>query len=1199
MGNFSRTYAKHDGADFLANDLSREDTFSSDWLNVQHREDGSLMKRDGHKPVAPDIGGLGLYHHRKRDNTTGAETRELLTIGQDGRLYRAVRITWTVSYSGAAAAVTLNYYYDNTAYRFQIVVDGSTLISTTVGKGTDEGASFPVSPLSTLDSTVEALTGITTTLDEGTGSAAATSAAFLFPHYYNYDLKAADAVFYTYVWEEVNCPLGQGMFADHAALMEDENFELIDSTGFDALTYFANPNTELESGIVKYDGQTVYAAGMPKPAGITGSETNASGTAEVTSITCIADVVAPGISYVKFSDSGTWTSTELRETWFKLYEPAGTVGVWLQTAGSAAFAPQGVDRVLRITGLGSPPYTNAQVAAAVASVVNADASWVAAVDATDNTKVIITDASSFDHGAVEVTAYHGGNSITSGTIQQASAGLTGKYFVLSNATNRVGFWYDVNDAGTPQPSIPGVDLYVEITGVASSDTASTVATITEAVVEANGFSSSASGAVITATDDVAGARTDAEAGTSGFTVSVTTQGRNAGLGQATFTYHVTYEQKDAQNIFTEGEPSDDVAVTHSDGSKNTLLILPTIQPDRGFNTGCAQINGTQLGVNTITVDAGHTLVVGDQALIKSPSTTAAAQVETITCVADVSGSLDGKYFYLYSKLLGTERATAFWIDVDNNGTPEPSHGAPASEEITGITTGMTASQVATVVAAEIDAHAEWAATALGAVVTVTNAIVGNVTDSDPGSSTFAFAVTTNGRDGAPGALEERLVTAVASTTITVDGNPVSVTDNDAISNGLRINIWRTEADGTDISKFLVDVIPNNSLVTSVSYTDSVVDEDLGEPWKEPEYTHGLPPKVRYLAVWNKVLVGACSPTSPSSVYYSIPFDFSPEYFPAESNAFQTYSDEGDSIKGLYAFQDGVIVFKERSYFPVSGDIFTGNIRVDKRAQWDINFASQASLVELGGSLVYADRKGLFSVDLSSPPAEVSSKIRPRVKDNTLCTFNRTQGFYDRQRYRAIFQFTSQIESSTGLTVTDTTNTFTAVFNGIYQAWYIWRSLDMSAGCVEFDEEILFQGWRADAAGNRTSHLMRLHDEIDTPYAYQDHDTAITAYVKTAWYSEGAPQTHKAYNFVKFYSEGSRSSVLQPLDISTEIDLISGTAHTTTTWDTSSTRSCVRRLRPKKVNRMRLIVGNDDANTNLLLTGWQLDGKKSDSPRLEK
>jgi ribosomal protein L24 len=119
-----------------------------------------------------------------------------------------------------------------------------------------------------------------------------------------------------------------------------------------------------------------------------------------------------------------------------------------------------------------------------------------------------------------------------------------------------------------------------------------------------------------------------------------------------------------------------------------------------------------------------------------------ANVTSVTCVADVAASLDGKFFIVQDNA----GSVAFWIDVDNAGGSAPTHGADRAVEITTVTTGMTAPQVAGVVATAVNADSKLNAAAVGSVVTVTDAFVGARGAADAGDSGFTVASVTAGVD---------------------------------------------------------------------------------------------------------------------------------------------------------------------------------------------------------------------------------------------------------------------------------------------------------------------------------------------------------------------------------------------------------------------------------------------------------------------
>jgi hypothetical protein len=114
-------------------------------------------------------------------------------------------------------------------------------------------------------------------------------------------------------------------------------------------------------------------------------------------------------------------------------------------------------------------------------------------------------------------------------VADVSDSLDGTYFILPDKDGTVAFWIDTDDSGTAEPA-HGADRSVEITTIATDDDANTVATKVAVAINADSqFSAPApSAATVLATDVQGGVRTGESAGTSGFTVTVSTPGEQAG-----------------------------------------------------------------------------------------------------------------------------------------------------------------------------------------------------------------------------------------------------------------------------------------------------------------------------------------------------------------------------------------------------------------------------------------------------------------------------------------------------------------------------------------------------------------------------------------------------------------------------------------------------------------------------------------------
>lgn len=111
-------------------------------------------------------------------------------------------------------------------------------------------------------------------------------------------------------------------------------------------------------------------------------------------------------------------------------------------------------------------------------------------------------------------------------VADVSDSLDGTYFLLQDVAGSVAFWIDTDDSGT---TIPGgaaaADRAVEITTIATDDSAATIAGLLETAIHADSkFTASSASTICTVTNVDLKALTDAADGDTGFSFSTTTQG---------------------------------------------------------------------------------------------------------------------------------------------------------------------------------------------------------------------------------------------------------------------------------------------------------------------------------------------------------------------------------------------------------------------------------------------------------------------------------------------------------------------------------------------------------------------------------------------------------------------------------------------------------------------------------------------------
>ncbi len=155
------------------------------------------------------------------------------------------------------------------------------------------------------------------------------------------------------------------------------------------------------------------------------------------------------------------------------------------------------------------------------------------------------------------------------------------------------------------------------------------------------------------------------------------------------------------------------------------------------------------------------------------STSGVAEVTTVTTVADSSGSLNNKVFFLYG---ASGVGYAVWINVNSAGT-DPSIPGFTSVPVA-VATGATADAVADAVASALDALADFAAPNPGAnIVTVTNAAAGVRTAPDAGNAGFTLLVTVTGASQLTGWGMSQDFTGMLADSQKLVLHPVAIADN--------------------------------------------------------------------------------------------------------------------------------------------------------------------------------------------------------------------------------------------------------------------------------------------------------------------------------------------------------------------------------------------------------------------------------------
>lgn len=182
-------------------------------------------------------------------------------------------------------------------------------------------------------------------------------------------------------------------------------------------------------------------------------------------------------------------------------------------------------------------------------------------------------------------------------------------------------------------------------------------------------------------------------------------------------------------------------------SRSSRMDLPVIfQRDSNGNI-LKDERGTPLKTNFIKIRSD---IIDDANTIRDAGD---REQVSITTIADTAGSLDGKYFLLYSSNVdqktGIKTVTGhyIWYDVDSGGNDPTPTGIPSGINVA-ISSGATANTVATATSQAINTqHSQhFTVTVAGNVVTSTNVTAGSITNSGDVDTGFTIIIEVDGRD---------------------------------------------------------------------------------------------------------------------------------------------------------------------------------------------------------------------------------------------------------------------------------------------------------------------------------------------------------------------------------------------------------------------------------------------------------------------
>lgn len=465
-----------------------------------------------------------------------------------------------------------------------------------------------------------------------------------------------------------------------------------------------------------------------------------------------------------------------------------------------------------------------------------------------------------------------------------------------------------------------------------------------------------------------------------------------------------------------------------------------------------------------------------------------------------------------------------------------------------------------------------------------------------------------------GDLVSRVVTGTTATTLSwAATTAIDVNNNDVISNGLIIELYRNKNGGT--LPYLQGLYPNNSFSATQSVTDNVADGALGDPIDLPQKTPDLlTTKPRYVREHQGMLVTAGDPAEPNSVRYSDVANV--EGFPLASNWFDVPSTSKGAISGLISDYERLIVGKEFSLYSYAGDLDLGGIVPQKIGDGAVGIACHNATADTEYGAIFLSRVGFRRIrygqveDLgdetalggpldpyfTDPVAGVSET--PQTKRAWGIVLDGAQTYY--------CFVPAESGSGTGRYANDFSKLLW--FDWAQRAWGEMSGINAGGGIAVKDRALWFLSKRTDAALGVTGNLMR-SPMTGTEHDYADHHEAIEVVFGTGWDAMGDPSQLKKVLYLKLYNllRGVFITAFS-IDVTTEVNYVRNQPHSQTTlqfgqtsstgygygawglfpWGSPSVKTKRTKLKPGRISSIRFRISNANLHQRTALSGLEYE-----------
>ena len=362
----------------------------------------------------------------------------------------------------------------------------------------------------------------------------------------------------------------------------------------------------------------------------------------------------------------------------------------------------------------------------------------------------------------------------------------------------------------------------------------------------------------------------------------------------------------------------------------------------------------------------------------------------------------------------------------------------------------------------------------------------------------------------------------------------------------------------------------NLIINAAAINNALAGDDLLSDIYDFTVRKGLPPKSKYLTVYNGLLVlgnftedstlGFTRITVNTVNWSDLTTGGSVEVFPALNQ--QKIGKSTERITGLFGGSDNLVIFKDRNVFFLSGDIVSANYRIRDSLSEGIGCVAHQSIIKVEGGVMFLSEKGIYAARGGNTPTELSDIIEPLFTKFLPAgiQLSKAVAVLDRLNEKILLFIPSSTPSES----------IVVQYDYYFKEWFLYTGIDASGGFV-IDRDVL-----KHSDGTK---VFERHE------AKNDVGVAISAAYSTTWMNLVGPSVKKKFTgFLAFSIDQSTWE----LSIAVQKNWKDVDINTTAIQFPSSSGSEDTSLPADQVNSMRFKLSNNVLDENILSNGYEYE-----------